>query len=388
MQKFLITIVLALLSFCTQAQSVQNSNCALGVEITSQFSKAKVLDSVMKLYTTNALPGAAMAVYTESEGWWAGAQGYADLEHKIPMDNRHLQYIQSVSKSYMAVEILQLKEEGRIKLDEPITKYLPVKYSRYIKNAKEITVRMLLNHTSGISEYNENSAFVSQVILHPLNYFTADDCLKSIANEQPQFAPGSKYAYANTNYLLLSLIGDVITGDHAAYIRKNIFERLGLKNTYYDIGHDYLKNLYLPQSYWDVFNNGKPVNITPFQAETVASSKGDDGIVCTPVDAVKFLKGLMEGKLLKPESMKEMLDFVKDEKGNNRYGMGMIYFDLGGVPAYGHGGGGIGAGCGLMYIPSHKTYVFFATNLGVLVESELVKKADALKEALLINLLN
>ena len=388
MKKMLITSVFAMLSFYLQAQPIQSSNCDLGVAVTSHFSKANTLDSVMKLYTTNALPGAAMAVYSESEGWWAGAQGYADLEHKTPMDNCHLQYIQSVSKSYMAVEILQLKEAGKIKLDEPITKYLPAKYSHYVKNAKEITVRMLLNHTSGIPEYNENPAFVSQVILHPLDYFTADDCLKSIANEQPQFAPGSKYVYTNTNYLLLSLIGDAITGDHAAYIRKNIFERLGLKNTYYNIDHDYLNNLYLPQSYWDVFNNGKPVNITPFQAETVASSKGDDGIVCTPVDAVKFFKGLMEGKLLKPESMKEMLDFVKDEKGNKRYGMGIIYFDLGGLPAYGHGGGGIGAGCGLLYIPSHKIYVFFSTNLGVLVESELVKKAGALKEAILTTLLN
>jgi len=67
--------------------------------------------------------------------------------------------------------------------------------------------------------------------------------------------------------------------------------------------------------------------------------------------------------------------------------MGMIYFDLQGIPAYGHGGGGIGAGCGLLYIPSHKIYVFFSTNLGVLVESDLVKKADALKTAILLTLL-
>ena len=58
------------------------------------------------------LPGASVAVYSETEGWWAEAQGYADLEKKLPMTNCHLQYLQSVSKSYMAVEILQLKEQG------------------------------------------------------------------------------------------------------------------------------------------------------------------------------------------------------------------------------------------------------------------------------------
>jgi D-alanyl-D-alanine carboxypeptidase len=95
----------------------------------------------------------------------------------------------------------------------------------------------------------------------------------------------------------------------------------------------------------------------------------------------------MEGKLLSAESMKLLLDFVKDEKGHNKYGMGMFYFDLGGVAAYGHGGGGVGAGCGLMYIPSHKTYVFFSTNLGVLIESELVKKAGGLRDAVLATVL-
>lgn len=361
--------------------------CDTGIILNSSYSKASVLDSIMKHYTTNALPGVSLAVYTEKEGWWASAQGYANLEKKIPMQNCHLQYLQSVSKSYMAVEILQLKEQGKIDLDAPMTKYLPVKYSQFIKNAGKVTVRMLLNQTSGVPEYNSNPSFVSDVIQHPLKNFSATDCLKSIANHDLQFAPGSKYVYTNTNYLLLSLIGDAITGDHADFIKRNIFKPIGLTNTYYGNDHTYLKGLNLTESYWDVFNNGVAVNITGFQQSTVVSSKGDDGIVCTTTDAVKYLKGLMEGKLLKPESMKELMNFVKDEKGNKRYSMGLIYFDIGGLEAYGHGGGGVGAGCGLLYIPSHKTYIFFSTNLGVLVESELVKKAGGLRDAILATIL-
>ena len=116
---------------------------------------------------------------------------------------------------------------------------------------------------------------------------------------------------------------------------------------------------------------------------TVECSKGDDGIVCTTVDAVLFLKGLMEGKLLNPESMTEMMHFVKDEKGNNRYGMGMIYFDIEGLPAYGHGGGGVGAGCGLLYIPRPKTYVFFSTNVGVFAEGTIPDKAGEMRNEIL-----
>lgn len=358
-----------------------------GVTINYHYSKASQLDSILKQYTKSALPGASIAVYSETEGWWAGTGGFANLERGIPMGNDHLQYLQSISKSYMAVEILQLKEQGKIELNAPMTKYLPAKYSRYIKDGDKVSVRMLLNHTSGIPEYNANPSFVSAVIQHPLVNFSATDCLESIAGQELKFTPGSKYVYTNTNYLVLSLIADKITGDHAAYIEKNIFKPLGLANSFYGNDHRYLKGLNLPESYWDVFNNEIPVNISQFQQSTVVSSKGDDGIVCTTIDAIKFLKGVTEGKLLTPGSMKEMFDFVKDEKGNKRYGMGMIYFDVNGITAYGHGGGGVGAGCGLLYIPSHKVYVFFSTNLGVLADGKLPNKAGEMKDAILATLL-
>ena len=385
MKKILILGLVAIYAPSTFSQP--SEKCKPAVTMNSAFSKAKALDSILKHFTTNMLPGASVAVYSEAEGWWAGAQGYADLEKKLPMTNCHLQYLQSVSKSYMAVEILQLKEQGKIDLDAPMTKYLSSKYSRHIKNAGSVTIRMLLNQTSGVPEYNEAPAFVSNVILHPLQNFSSEDCLRAINGMDFQFSPGSKYKYTNTNYLLLSLIGDAITGDHAAYIKKSIFKPLELNNSYYGKDLNYLKGLLLPQSYWDVFNNGIAVNATPFQQMTVACSKGDDGIVCTTTDAVKYLKGLMEGKLLNEGSMKDLMEFVKDEKGNKRYSMGMIYFDLGGLPAYGHGGGGIGAGCGLLYIPSHKVYVFMATNVGCFIDSKLSAKAAEMRDAILMALL-
>jgi D-alanyl-D-alanine carboxypeptidase len=387
MKKLLISVIFILSILVGYNQTSKKApDCSPDVTINGSYSKAKILDSILKYYTTNMLPGASLAVYSEAEGWWAGAQGYADVEKKIRMNNCHLQYLQSVSKSYMAVEILQLNEQGRIDLDAPMTKYLPLKYSKYIKNANAVTVRMLLNHTSGVPEYNESPAFVSKVMLHPLDNFSSEDCLKGIDGNEFQFTPGANYKYTNTNYLLLSLIGDAITGDHAAYIVKNIFKPLGLDHSYYGRDFSYLKGLYLPQSYWDVFNNGIAVNTTPFQQMTVVCSKGDDGIVCTTTDAVKYLKGLIEGKLLNPASMKELMNFVKDEKGNKRYSMGLIYFDLGGLPAYGHGGGGIGAGCGLLYILSHKVYVFMSTNIGCFIDSKLSAKAGEMRDAILTTL--
>ena len=380
---FLIVLLIGVLFHANAQNSGKTIGCNYDSSINRNYSKAASLQAVMNKYTALGLPGLSMAIYTEKEGWWAGAAGYSDIEKKTAMEICHLQYLQSVSKTYMAVAILKLHEEGKIDFDAPMTKYLPSKYAKYIRDAEKITVRMLLNHTSGVAEYSIHPQFTSFVIEHPLTNFSAEDCLKSISKEGLQFTPGSKFKYTNTNYQLLSLIGDAITGDHSEYIRKNIFETLDLRSSYYSNNHNYLKRLPLTESYWDMLNVGKPANVSGFQQVNVSSLKGDDGIVSTPLDVTRFLKSLMEGKLLSPASMKEMMEFVKNEEGKPKYGMGIFYYDLGGIIGYGHSGGGIGAGCIMLYIPVLKTYLFLATNLGVLVDGELSKKANDLQMEIL-----
>lgn len=357
------------------------------ITINIQFSKADAIRSIMKQYTDEGLPGAAIAIYTEQEGWWAHAEGYARTEDKTPMRPDHLQYLQSVSKTYMAAAILKLHEQDKIDLDAPLAKYLPAPFHPHITNADKITVRMLLNHTSGVPEYVSDPEYVSLVIQHPLTVHKIEDCLRFLENEDSQFPPGSQYKYTNTNYLLLAVIADAITGDHAAFIAENILRPLGLKNTYYRNDPGYLHYENLVDSYWDVLNTGMPANITRMQRANVASLKGDDGIVCTPIDAVLFLKGLMEGRLLEKSSLDLMQTWVNNTSGNPVYGMGLSYFAQGGIVGYGHGGGGIGAGCLLLYVPSKKTYVFIATNVGVLIAGRLPQKADIMKNKILAVLL-
>ncbi|MFN7115561.1 MAG: serine hydrolase domain-containing protein [Saprospiraceae bacterium] len=367
--------------------NAQNTSCVNDVKLNPNFSKAAAVKAVLQRYTTNALPGAAVAVYSESEGWWAHASGYAKVENRTPMQLCHLQYLQSVAKTYMAVTILQLQEQGKIKFDEFITRYLPAKYAQYVPNANRITVRMLLNQTSGVPEYNVHPKLVSHILEYPLKPFSLEFALQNIENEPPLFEPGAQHKYTNTNYLLLALIADAITGDHAAFMQKNIFNPLELHHTFYRNDKNYLKYDMLVNSYWDVAQISNPANVTQMQRVNVASMIGDDGIVCTPTDAVKFLKGLMEGKLLKPESMQQMLTWVNNSAGNPTYGMGIYHFQLGDLVAYGHGGGGLGAGCLLVYLPQHKMYVFIATNVGVVVDNPLAKKADEMKNEVLMALL-
>jgi D-alanyl-D-alanine carboxypeptidase len=357
------------------------------VTVNANYSNAAVLGEILKRHIRQGLPGASLAVYSEPEGWWACAQGYARTESKTPMRIDHLHYLQSASKTYMAVSVLKLYEEQRIQLDAPVTKYLPAKYSKYIKRADRVSVRMLLTHTTGIPEYSTHPEFVSQVILNPKSVFGTEDVLKHLGNEEPAFPPGTRYAYTNTNYLLLALIVDAIAGDHAEVIDRTIFKKLRLTRTFYRNKANYLHSPDLVDSYWDVLDTGRPANISPLQRANVATLIGDDGIVCAPIDAVLFLKGLNEGKLLKESTFRLMRHWVKDEKGKPVYGMGLSYFEAGDASGYGHGGGGIGAGCLLLHVPSRRLYLFLATNVGVLTEGKLSRQAEEMQKEVLHALL-
>ena len=149
MKKIFSTVVTVILA-STSIQAQKNA-CAQGITLSQNYSKATQLQSIMDSGTVKGIPGISLALYSPTEGWWAGVSGYSKLESKKPMNICTLQYLQSVAKTYMAVAILQLYEERKIQLHLSITKYLPVKYIRFIKNADKITVRMLLNHTFGNS---------------------------------------------------------------------------------------------------------------------------------------------------------------------------------------------------------------------------------------------
>ncbi|MEJ0056644.1 MAG: serine hydrolase domain-containing protein [Bacteroidota bacterium] len=149
-------LMLSLVAAETFGQEVINTN----------YSKAARLDSALQQVVKEGVPGCSMAVYSK-EGWWASSAGFSKIEDKTPMKGNNLLYLQSVSKTYMAIGILKLYEQGKIDLEAPITKYLPEKYSRHIVDADKITIHMLMNHTSGIPEYNSIPGYITKLLQHP-----------------------------------------------------------------------------------------------------------------------------------------------------------------------------------------------------------------------------
>ena len=354
----------------------------------SQFpiEKQEAVKTVLKKYTAMGIPGLALTVYHKDVGFWSVAEGWSNVEEKIPLTPEHLFYLQSVSKTYMAVAILQLYEKGKLKLEDPITQYLDYPWLKDKAGVEKITIKMLLNHTSGLPEYNTDPILVSKIIQNPQEVLSVEYLLSHIAGKPLEFDPGNRYMYRNTNYELLSLIADVITGNHITYMEKHIFKKLGLDTTVYLSKSNYQKPLNITDAYWDVLLVGIPANVSKLQRANVASMKGDDGIVASTKDAVIFMKSLVSGKLLKPKTLELMQDFVMDEEGNKQYALGIQYYDLDTTYAMGHSGGGVGAGCVLLYLPELDSIVFLATNFNTMMDSPIRREAENLQMDLLMAL--
>ena len=369
----LYILTLCLFGFVGSAQSEKTDK-------TFSERKENVIE-VLKKYIKIGLPGVAVAYYSPQHGEWAYSEGYSNLEKKEPLLNTHLHYLQSVSKTYMAVAILKLFEQGRINLDDDISKYLS---SSSIGNLadKGITVRMLMNHTSGIPDYVSSPDYLKFVMGNLYDHFDVQVFIDFIKNSPLDFEPSSDYSYSNTNYVLLSMIGDKITGDHMTFMDEVIFTPLNLKETYYLTGENYLDIPNIVSSYWDVLNIEKPIDVSTIQKINVSSLRGDDGLVCSTRDAIKFLRGLVEGNLLKKSTLELMQEWVIKD-GAKRYGLGLIHYDLGDTYGIGHSGGGLGAGCFLMYLPKMDAYIFVAINFNTLIDGKIVEKCANIQQDIL-----
>jgi D-alanyl-D-alanine carboxypeptidase len=239
---------------------------------------------------------------------------------------------------------------------------------------------MLLNHTSGIPEYNSQPTYVTRLLQNPERIFQPTEYINYIQGKELDFEPGSRYSYRNSNYVLLALIADQITGDHGKYMEEHIFEKLGFKNTYYKIKQGDSYGDRLVNGYWDRYSNGIVENVSVLQNTNVASMVGDDGIITTSEEAILFLKGLMEGKLVSDKSLTLMRELVMDKNGDPQYGLGLDYTTFLREPAIGHSGGGLGSGSQLYYFPEKEIYMFFGINLGTVTESPIHEDAEKILE--------
>jgi D-alanyl-D-alanine carboxypeptidase len=367
------------------AGNAQQENCAHANSDAANRrfeSVRRKMDEVVSL----GIPGMVAGVKTQDLEWYF-ASGFSRLESQTRMNTCNLQYLQSISKTYLATSILILSERDKVDLDLPVSNYLPDDVASWISRSDEMTVRMLLNHSSGIPEYNYLPQYITVLLQDPDHDFQPRDYMKLIQGKDLDFEPGSRYSYRNSGYVLLALMMDHLTGDHAAYIRENIFERLGLKHTFYRDTPSYLDRPELVNGYWDRYSNGILENSSFLQVQNVKKMVGDDGIITNPADAIRFLEALIEGKLVSKASLAEMRTWINDSNGVPQYGLGLDLTTLGGKEAIGHSGGGLGAGSQLYYFPEKNTFVFLAINLATVTGSPIHSEAEKVLNELYFEIL-
>jgi len=209
--------------------------------------------------------------------------GYHNKEEKIPAKPNALFKIASVSKLYVAVAITKLASTNQLSLDQTLTDYFPELEGR-IENANEITVRMMVQHRSGIPNFTDNPNFWQN------QPNTNTDVLQYALDLPANFEPNKDYGYSNTNYLLLSRIIEQVTGGpRQDYFKTEILIPLGLNNTFGSL--DEVKNL-------DDVMSGYYVGIEDdFKTE-------DQGMIATAEDVGIFLRALNDGSLLNEKEMK------------------------------------------------------------------------------------
>ncbi|MCP9282242.1 serine hydrolase domain-containing protein [Bacillus wiedmannii] len=276
-----------------------------------------------------------LAKTSEGGKTWSYAAGVANLSSKKPMKTDFRFRIGSVTKTFTATVVLQLAEENRLNLDDSIEKWLPGVIQGNGYDDKQITIRQLLNHTSGIAEYTRSKSFD---LMDTKKSYRAEELVKMGISMPPDFAPGKSWSYSNTGYVLLGILIETVTGNsYAAEIENRIIEPLELSNTFLPGNSSVIPGTKHARGYIQLDGASEPKDVTYYNP-SMGSSAGD--MISTADDLNKFFSYLLGGKLLKEQQLKQMLTTVPTgEAALGRYGLGIYETKLpNGVSIWGHGG--------------------------------------------------
>ena len=352
--------------------------------------KAAKFQSVIDQYTQRGLRGITLLI-RDAEGIWAGASGMADIQQGIVMQPCHIAKVASITKIFMAILAFKLAEQGILNLDAQISTYLNADQLKNIANAGQVTVRQLLNHTTGIYDVIDDNGFYLDVLNNPPKHRNQEDILKFVRGKDAVFPAGEGPGYSNTNTLLLSMIIDKIGGKpHQQLLHELVVDPLQLKNTYYYY-HDPLPEGKIAQGYYDLYNNGNIENLSSYNT---GSGNGYTGLYSNVFDLLLFIDRLfIQQNLVNPNSLEQMLAFSnKEEEGSDRLlGAGVmkdfIHRDNGEY-AFGHRGRDLAYSADLFYFPLKNQVMVLIVNYGTDGDSRLRPAFYDLRKAVVDAMMN
>ncbi len=301
-----------------------------GTSISQEVARDKKVDVDMAAVTAAGIPGVSIVI-RDGGSTSRVALGVGEVATNTPMQVDDQVRIGSVAKTFVSVVVLQLVDEGKLGLDDPIEKWVP----GLVPDAADITVRMLLNHTSGIANYEEHPDYMAPYMAGDVAHETTPAQLVAMGNALgPWFSPGADAAYSNTNYTVAGLVVEKVTSSTlGAQLDRRIFRKLDLESTSLPSAPELTG-----QHAHGYFVMGDPAgpatDVTTF-SPSIGWAGG--GIVSTPDDVTKFYRALLDGSLLSQEMLAEMMN-ADHQVGQEMYGLGLAAKQLPCGTVYGHGG--------------------------------------------------
>jgi len=335
----------------------------------TQALKAALQAKLDEWHKAGKFPGATLGVVLPDGESFGLAVGYSDREARTPMKANDRMLAGSVGKTFAAATALQLVKEGKIGLEDKVEKYLGAEpWFPRLPNAKDITVRQLMNHTSGLVRYEFKPQFTKDLTANPEKAWTPAELVAYLLDEKRPFEAGKGWDYSDTNYIVLGMIIEKVTGrkfyDEAS---RRLLKPLKLKDT---IPQDGLKLKGVVQGYAGPNNpfGGKDAMIQEgrFTINPQFEWTGG-GFASTAQDLARWAKMMYEGRAYSPDLLPEVLDGVSAPMlgRETRYGLGVIVRKTQAGTSYGHSGFFPGYMTDMMYFPDSKIAIAVQVNTSV-----------------------
>ena len=296
------------------------------------------------------IPGLSLAVTVDNELIFTKGYGFSNVELQFPALAESVYEVASITKQFTAMGILLLAQDGKLDLDDPVGKYLPVATHAWDK----ITLRHLLTHTSGIPDYDDAGS--------PLDVrrdYTDDELVKLAASLPLKFQPGVRWSYSNTGYVMLGIIIHRVSGQgYNDFLRERIFSRLHMGSTRVISDTDLIP--YRASGYQ--LDEGRLKNQDWMSASTCAT--GDGGLVSSVVDLAKWDSAIQSGVLVTPARWKEIFTPATLNSGKTfPYGFGWFIREQNAAPYYEHSGHLQGFASHILRFPKARVSVVVLANL-------------------------
>jgi len=352
---FLFPIIFLLITFSFRSTAQTHK--------TSKIHKQEIDEYIKTEMTAEQIPALTYAVVLNGKIIDSGAYGLVNLELRVPANIHSLFNIGSIGKTFTASAIMLLQKDGKLSINDPINKYLDSLPASW----KTITIKHLLSHTSGIKDYAHDFPGYPFIEKDRKQEITEGEFIQKATSLPLNFQPGKRWAYSNSNFVLLGFIIHKVSGKpQGEFMKERIFDPLGLKETRYTNVSQIIPNRV---SGYLLDDDNKPINGA--YISNFFSTMGDMGIITTATDLAKWSMALDDVKLLDKQTLQQMWTSsilnngaeVMGVLGPN-YGLGWTLYYHRGYMEIGHGGSFInGYTANLSRFPEKHLAVIVLTNL-------------------------